>query len=244
MVPDFGRAAADYAKSRPPFDARLFERLRAFDVGLPGQRILDAGAGSGLLGRPLIACGCRVTECDSSLHLLRLAGGARVVARAESLPFADETFDVVTAAQCWHWFDRRRAPAEVRRVLRAGGRVAVIYQTYLPLAGNVAEASERLILKFRPRWRHAGGVGVNGQVMKDLQAAAFVDIESFSFDVEIDYTREAWAGFVRTCSAVGPSLQAEALARFDREHHEMLRAAWPERFGVPHRVFAAVARRG
>jgi len=85
-------------------------------------------------------------------------------------------------------------------------------------------------------------VGINGQALKDVQIAGFDEIESFSFDAAFAYTREAWRGFIRTCSAVGPSLSAEALARFDAEHAEMLRA-WPERFDVPHRIFAAVARK-
>jgi SAM-dependent methyltransferase len=181
-----------------------------------------------------------VVESDPSLELLRQAtAGARVVAAAEGLPFGDGVFDAVTAGQSWHWFDRRVAPREVRRVLKPEGRVAVVYQTYLPLEGNVAWASERVIRKYRPGWRHAGGVGINGQALKDLQAAGFVGIESFSFDVDIAFAREAWRGFVRTCSAVTSLAEAE-LARFDAEHGAMLEA-WPARFDVPHRVFAAVA---
>jgi hypothetical protein len=99
-----------------------------------------------------------------------------------------------------------------------------------------------LILKYRPGWRHAGGVGINGQALKDVQVAGFEGIESFSFDAAFEYTRDAWRGFIRTCSAVGPSLSAEALSHFDAEHAAMLRG-WPERFDVPHRIFAAVAMR-
>jgi SAM-dependent methyltransferase len=238
---DFAKTARDYAAYRPAFDARLFERLRALGVGLPGQSILDVGAGTGLLGRGLAAGGARVVECDASFELLRQAdSAAKVVAHAESLPFADQEFDAVTAGQCWHWFDRRLTPLEISRVLRLNGRLAIVYQTYLPLTGNVAAASEALILRYRPQWRHAGGVGINGQALKDMQAAAFTQIESFSFDVEIPYNRESWRGFVRTCSAVGPSLSAERLLEFDRDHVRLL-DAWPQTFDVPHRVFAAIA---
>lgn len=242
MAIDFGRMAADYAAFRPAFDAKLFARLTAMGIGLSGQRILDIGAGTGLLGRGLIAQGAEVVECDESWALVRQGGGRRVVGRAEWLPFASESFDAVTAGQCWHWFDRRLAPREIARVLRTGGRIAIVYQTYLPLAGNVAAASEEVILRYRPGWRHAGGVGINGQTLKDLQCARFNAIESFSFDVEIAYTRESWQGFVRTCSAVGPSLSADELARFDREHAAAI-VPWGENFNVPHRVFAAVATR-
>lgn len=243
MRPDFARAAADYAAFRPPFDVRVFERLSALGVGLPGQVVLDVGAGTGLLGAGFRARGAGVVEVDPSIELLRAGNGRHcVAARAEALPFADGAFDAVTAGQSWHWFDRRVAPREIGRVLRRGGAVAVVYQTYLPLPGEVADASERVILRFRPRWRHAGGVGVNGQALRDLQLAGFGGIESFTFDVGVRYTRARWRGFVRTCSAVGPTLSADELARFEAEHAAAL-GGFPAAFDVPHRVFVAVGRR-
>jgi len=242
MTIDFGKSANDYHTYRPEFAPRLFSRLHAHGIGLPAQRILDIGAGTGLLGRPLIAAGSSVIECDPSQLLLQKCKGHRIAARAENLPFPANSFDAVTAAQCWHWFDRTIAPPEIHRVLRPQGRIAIIYQTYLPLPGNIAAASEAIILRHRPGWRHAGGVGINGQALKDLQTARFTEIESFSFDVEIPYTRDAWQGFIRTCSAVGPSLSVDELAHFDNDHAAALQS-WPETFTVPHRVFAAVATR-
>jgi SAM-dependent methyltransferase len=238
---DFGRTADDYVAYRPAFHPKLFDRLAELGVGLADQTILDVGAGTGLLGRGLARSTVRVIETDAKLELVREAWGTeRLAARAEALPFAGEQFDAVTAGQCWHWFDRRAAPFEIRRVLKTGGKLAIVYQTYLPIDGSVAAASEALILRYRRGWRHAGGVGINGQALKDVQNAGFEGIESFSFDAAFNYTRQAWRGFIRTCSAVGPSLPAAALARFDAEHADLLNA-WPETFRVPHRIFAAVA---
>jgi len=75
-----------------------------------------------------------------------------------------------------------------------------------------------------------------------MQLAGFEQIESFSFDHPESYSREEWRGLIRTTSAVGGSLTPERVAAFDREHAGMLRE-WPEKLAVPHRVFAAVARK-
>lgn len=241
----FSRTVSDYAAHRPAFAPRLLEKLRALHIGLPGQRILDIGAGTGLLGRGLLAAGAKVIECEPSLDLLRMAESPmRVAAAAEMLPFEDHSFEAATAAQCWHWFDRLAAPREIRRVLQPGGVVAIIYQTHLPLENTLAHATEALILKHRPRWRHAGAVGVNGQALKDLQAAGFAEIESFTFDVLIPFTPIVWRGYVRTWSAVGPSMSAEMLTRFDDELAELLTTSqWSaSEHLVPHRVFVASAR--
>jgi SAM-dependent methyltransferase len=241
---DFGKTTRDYAKYRVPFTPGLFDRLRDHGIGAAAQRILDVGAGTGLLGAALANNGCLVTSIDLSHDLLRTStvDGTCLLARAESLPFADQTFDVVTAAQCWHWFDRHAAPREILRVLRPTGSVAVIYQTYIPLPGSIAERTEQLILRHRPGWRHANSTGINGQVLRDLQINGFCRIESFSFDVCIPFSRENWRGYIRATSAVGASMMPAQLAQFDAEHESQLRDA-PEPLHIPHRVFAAIARK-
>lgn len=242
MPVDFSRTTDDYVRYRRPFAEELFQRLRGFGIGQAGQSVLDIGAGTGLLSTALAQRGCRVVAADRELAMMRHAPIAhRLVAIAEALPFAAGTFDVVTTSQSWHWFDREVAPREMLRVLRPGGRVAVVYQMYLPLPGNVAEATEGLILRHR-RWRHANSAGIHGPVLRKLHIAGFSEIESFSFDETFQFTRRQWRGFIRTISAVGASMSPPHLAQFDREHAELL-TDWPEPLVVPHRIFVAVARK-
>lgn len=241
MPIDFSIAAEDYAAARPPFDARLYPRLAQLGVGLPGERLLDIGAGTGLLGRGFESCD--VIEAEPSLSLLNHSiARHRVATVAESLPFPDATFDAVTAGQSWHWFDRLAAPREIRRVLKPAGRLAIVYQTPIPVPGNLAHASEQLILRFRPHWRHAGNTGINGQALKDLTLGGFSRIESFTFDTTLTFTPGSWHAYTRTTSAVAPTLTPAELADFDRQHRQML-ASWPHHFTALHRVFAAIGTR-
>lgn len=241
MRPDFGKSSDDYDRYRPAFDERVYARLHAMGFGIAGQKILDLGAGTGLFGAGLRGK-CCVTSLDIASDLLVCTDGQRVVGEAEYLPFVNGSFDAISAAQCWHWLDRNRAPREVCRVLRPSGIVAVVYQTYIPLPGSVAEATEKLILQHHPGWRHANSTGVNGQVLRDLQIHGFINIESFSFDVEIPFAAEQWHGFIQTTSAVAPSMNPDQLRQFNAAHLNMLEG-FPRQLLIPHRIFCVLARK-
>ncbi len=250
---DFGRTAADYRRHRAGFPPALLERLAAFGVGQAGQRLLDLGTGTGSLGRLFARRGCSAVGLDPSEPLLaqareldREAGVAVTyrVGRAEATGFEDAAFDVVTAGQCWHWFDRPAASREALRILRPGGRIVIAHYDWLPLPGNVVEATEALILRHNPAWRGAGGHGVYPRWFGDLSGAGFGALESFSFDRPEPYTHEGWRGRIRASAGVAASLDAEQVARCDAELAALLRERFPaEPLQIPHRVFALIGTR-
>src|SRR5512138_430908 len=116
---DFGRTASDYGVHRQGFPGEVWSRLRAFGIGLPGQRVLDLGTGTGKVAQALHANGCIVEGIDKDANMIAQAppGIAVRVATAEETGAADSSIDLVIAGQCWHWFDRPRAAREARRVL-------------------------------------------------------------------------------------------------------------------------------
>jgi SAM-dependent methyltransferase len=247
---DFGKTAIDYGRHRAGFPDEFFDRLAASKIIRAGMRALDLGTGTGSVARGLALRGCEVTGLDRSAPLMEQAaeldGGAGVVvkyvnAAAEGTGLPAAEFDLVTAGQCWHWFDRPRAAAESRRVLKPGGRLVIAHFDWIPLPANIAEATEKLIEKHNPEWKLGGGLGIHPQWPRDMAVACFKNIETFSFDLDAIYTHEAWRGRIRASAGVGASLGPDAVARFDDELRAMLAERWPnDPMPVLHRVFAAI----
>jgi SAM-dependent methyltransferase len=94
--------------------------------------VLDLGAGTGKFTRSLVARGLTVTaiEPDDVMRaaLTRALPTVRAVrGTAEAIPLPDRSVDLVTIAQAWHWMDPARATAEIARVLRPGGTIALVW---------------------------------------------------------------------------------------------------------------------
>jgi SAM-dependent methyltransferase len=109
----------------------------------PGEHLLEIGCGGGLLLREALAAGARATGMDHSESMVELASEVApeadvVLAAAESLPFADDTFDAVAMSIVFFFLDDPvLVLRECRRVLRSGGRLA-IYTTSPELRGTPA----------------------------------------------------------------------------------------------------------
>ncbi len=233
---DFGKTAADYAEHRAGFPDDFFKRIQARGFIRPGIRLLDLGCGAGTIARGMAQRGCETTGLDIALPLLQKARhlnaaagvqGDWLVARAEALAFGANAFDLVTAGQCWHWFDGVRVAREVKRVLAPGGRLVIAHFDWLPYPGNIVEATEALILRHNPAWAFSGGDGFYPQWLTHLRAAGFVELETFSFDLTVKYTSEAWRGRIRASAGVAATLDAAQVAAFDADMARLLQRRFP-----------------
>jgi SAM-dependent methyltransferase len=126
----FGAAAAAYAEHRPGYPAAAIDW--ALEPVADGPlRLLDLAAGTGKLTEGLLARGA-VTAVEPDPAMLaelraRFPTVDALEGDAEAIPLPDASFDAVLVGQAWHWFDAERAFAEVARVLRPGGVLAVLW---------------------------------------------------------------------------------------------------------------------
>jgi len=246
---DWSRTSADYAEHRPGPPPRLYELLAALGIGRPGQRLLDLGTGTGLVARAFASRGVTVCGTDIAAGQIEAARRAAAdegvdidfrVAAAEECPYPDGSFDVVTASQCWMYFDADRVLAEATRVLVPQGVLVTTHFSWLPRLDPVARASEELVLRWNPAWHGADWPGVVPSVPRWTEGRAAVVRAMFWFDEAVPFTHASWRGRVRACRGVGATLDAEQVAAFDAAHAELLARIAPDPFQVLHRIDAHV----
>jgi SAM-dependent methyltransferase len=241
---EWGRTARDYAEHRPNYPHEFYQRLAERGIGLPRQRILDLGTGVGFLAQRFAEQGADVVGLDIDGAQLAIARERAVDAGltidyrnapAEATGLPDASFDVITASQCWLYFDQEKAAREVMRLLKPGERLVTCHLCWLPRQDPIAQCSEKLVLKYNPQWT---GGGFSGEVSRSWpkMEAWFNVVDFFVFDTHIGFTRESWRGRLRACRGVGAALSSEEIAAFDREHAELLERVVPPSFAVVHRI--------
>lgn len=131
-VRGFSKGAETYSQGRPDYppdvDVWLSEK-----IGLgPGASAVDLGAGTGKFTGRLIGTGADVVAVDPVSEMLeRLVqahpGVEARVGSAQAIPLDDASVDAVVCAQSFHWFATSEALAEIRRVLKPGGRLGLVW---------------------------------------------------------------------------------------------------------------------
>jgi len=133
-------AAERYAHGRPDVHPTIIRRIREFTGGMRFSWALDAGCGTGQSTRAVAEIADRVVGIDISAEMLAQAIPGPTTqyqqSSAESLPFANASFDLVTVGLAFHWLDQKRFLTEARRVLRDDGWLVIYNSAFM---GKLAE---------------------------------------------------------------------------------------------------------
>ena len=203
----FGAVAEAYDRGRPSYPADAVAWLLDGDAKI----VLELGAGTGKLTRQMVDQGHAVfaTEKDPAMLAVlerRVPEVSAKVAGAEEIPANDRSVDVVVAAQAFHWFDHDVAIPEMARVLKPGGHVALVWNSF-----DVRIPWVRKLVEVTGEWSATSGDSHERLAESDL----FGELETEKFTFWQDVTRDTLVDIVASRSYVASLPDAEREAKLE-----------------------------
>ena len=242
---DWGKTSVDYARYRDIYPEEFYEKIRQHNLCIRGQRVLDLGTGTGVIPRNMYQDGAKWIGTDISKEqieqAMRLSKGMDieyVACSAEDLEFMDGSFDVITACQCFWYFNHEMIMPKLERFLKKDGCILVLYMAWLPFEDKIAGESEKLVLKYSPNWSGAFETMHPIEIPKCYEDK-FELVYHEEYKLNVRFTRESWNGRMKACRGVGASLTPEEIEKWEKEHIKLLEEIAPEQFDILH--YAAIA---
>jgi SAM-dependent methyltransferase len=181
----FARSVEAYERARPEYPPEAIAWL-ADELDLrAGRTVIDLAAGSGKLTRPLAALGCEVIAIEPVAEMRAAIGPtARALdGTAEAMPLPEDSADAVTVGQAFHWFDGPKALAEIERVLRPGGALALVWNRRPTESSQLLAAISEIIAPYRgDAPAHASGAWREAFAGRELTERRFEFIQRLDAD--------------------------------------------------------------
>jgi ubiquinone/menaquinone biosynthesis C-methylase UbiE len=247
----FERGADDYERARPGYPQAVFDLLTDELPLRPRTRACDLAAGTGKFTRGLLNSGATVVAVEP-VHAMRrklavVCPEAEILdGTAEAIPLADHSIDVVTVAQAFHWFEAEPALAEIRRVLRPGGGLALVWNVRDESVDWVHQFTELIVERSggRPYTPYHATARGDAEAMDERLAVmdevgGFTPLRHATFDnsqpIDVDgvVSRAASTSFV---SALPDDRREALLAEVRHLVETHPQTAGRERFAFPHRT--------
>ena len=242
---DWGKTSSDYAKYRDIYPQEFYDKIVERNLCIDGQSVLDMGTGTGVIPRNMYRYGAKWIGTDISVNQIEqaklLSEGQDIeyyAYSAENLDFSENSFDVITACQCFGYFDHEMIMPKLHRLLKKDGRILILCMAWLPFEDKIAGESEKLVLKYSPNWSGAGET-MHPIHIPECYKNKFELVYHEEYKLNVHFTKESWNGRMKACRGVGASLAEEEIVSWEKEHKVLLDNIAPEEFEVLH--YAAIA---
>ncbi len=256
----FDAWAGEYDRFRPGYPDELFATIAARLALTKPPAVVDLGAGTGRASLAMAALGWRVTAVEPGRPMLDVllsratSDGLAIATRqanAEETGLDPASADLVTAAQAFHWFDPARALAEMARITRPGGGIALFWNVRdaarSPFLADYAALLRRSTATTEDpgigRYESGGREETRGLL---AESRAFDPAELVQLHQDVLMTPGEFVGMAFTASYVRVAMTSEQQNQFRAELDALLRQHGhdgDEPFIVPYRIDLWIARR-
>ncbi len=245
---DFGKTSEAYAEFRDIYPRSMYEKLVSLGIGKKGQKILDLGSGTAVLPINMSGTGAEFTAADISENQIKfgqnLAAAKGIkninfkVCSAEDTGFKSNSFDIVTAVQCFHYFNAEKAAREINRILKPDGIFCKIFMDWLPFEDEIISEMESLVIKYNPDWS-GGGFKEFQYSFPDWANKRFTIEKVYSYNTVLEFTKEQWIGRIKSCRGVGASLSDDKIREFE-DKYRLLLEKYSEPLRLKHQIHIEV----
>jgi SAM-dependent methyltransferase len=200
----FSNRVENYARYRPAYPAALLDVLKSNCELRETSIVADVGSGTGILSELFLRSGNPVFGIEPNAamrqsaeqHLQEFANFVSIAATAEATTLASRSVDFITAAQAFHWFERRKAKQEFARILKPGGWVVLIWNERRLDSSAFLREYEDLLLCYGTDYNEVRHENVEAEIAEFFAPANF-ELRSLENFQHCDF--EALKG--RVCSA-------------------------------------------
>lgn len=200
----FSQTAADYARYRPHYPKPLFAYLS--ELAPDRQVAWDCATGNGQVAYELVDYFEQVYASDASAQQIQQARQRDrlqyFVAIAEATPLADQSLDLITVAQAFHWFNAEAFYREVQRVLKPNGVIALWCYGFFTIpdaSESLNQALQEFLDTVDAYWSPERHIVAQGY---QTIAFPFPEIAVPEFAMTQDWTADQLLGYLTTWSAV------------------------------------------
>lgn len=202
----FSNRVADYVRYRPGYPKGVLTLLQDRGWLKRGAQVADIGSGTGIFSSLLLNEGAEVFAVEPNAGMREAAEAMlghqaffhSIAASGEETTLEDQSMDLIVSAQAFHWLDRTRARREFTRLLKPGGRIALIWNVRQTASTPFLRDYENLLLNFAPDYSQVRHENVDAEALTSFFTGGVFEKHTFANHQSFDF--HGLCGRLLSCS--------------------------------------------